>query len=46
VTRLRAHADAGVIRSTLDVQDEPRRALLADLGFEADLMTMSLYPGQ
>ena len=44
VARLRAHGDVGVIRSTLDVQDEPRRALLASLGFEADLVTMSLYP--
>jgi hypothetical protein len=44
VARLREHGAAGVIRSTLDVQDDSRRALLAGLGFEADLVTMSLYP--
>jgi ribosomal protein S18 acetylase RimI-like enzyme len=46
VARLREHGDVGVIRSTLDVQDGPRRALLASLGFDADLVTMSLYPDE
>ena len=46
VERLRADAQVGIIRSTVDVQDEDRQALLVGLGFEADLVTLSLYPAE
>ena len=46
VERLRADAQVGIIRSTVDVQDEDRQALLVGLGFEADLVTLSLYPAK
>jgi ribosomal protein S18 acetylase RimI-like enzyme len=46
VQRLRADAAVGIIRSTVDVQDEAHQALLAGLGFEADLVTLSLYPAE
>ena len=46
LTQLRADGAAWTIRSTMDTNDATRRELLAGLGFEPDMITMSLYhPG-
>ena len=46
IARLRSDGAARTIRSTFDVHDTRHHELLAGLGFEADMITMSRYDGE
>jgi hypothetical protein len=46
IAQLRVGGEMWTIRSTFDVDDRDRRGLLEQLGFEADMITMSLYAAE